>query len=61
MALQITRGRTMIPVGVGRSLMTSYRTLADHEIKLQRKKKMLCQHEVGKKSLLARWLLGIRF
>ena len=51
----------MIPVGVGRSLMTSYRALADHEIRAQRQRKMLCRHEIGKKTLLIRWLLGIRF
>lgn len=51
----------MIPVGVGRSLMTSYRALADHEIRAQKQRKMFYRHEVGKKALLIRWLLGIRF
>jgi hypothetical protein len=51
----------MIPVGVGRAVVRSYERLANQEIKAKRWKKSLSSHEVGRKGLIARFLLGIRF
>ena len=51
----------MIPVGVGRAVVRSYEQIANQEIKAKRWRKTLSSHEVGRKGLIARFLLGIRF
>lgn len=51
----------MIPVGVGRAVVHSYERIANQEIKEKRWRKTLSSHEVGRKGLIARFLLGIRF
>ena len=51
----------MIPVGVGRGLMSSMERIANKEITEKRQKKTEEKKEVGKKCLIARFLLGIRF
>ena len=51
----------MIPVGVGRGLMSSMKRMANQEITDKRQKKIKEKKEAGQKSLIARFLLGIRF
>jgi hypothetical protein len=51
----------MIPVGVGRGLLGSYVRIVEQEIQDQKKRKMLSSHQIGKKGLIARFLLGIKF
>jgi hypothetical protein len=51
----------MIPVGVGRGLLGSYKRIAEQEIQAQRKSKWLSNHQIGKKGIVARFLLGIKF
>ncbi len=51
----------MIPVGVGRGLLGSYVRIVEQEIQDHKKRKMLSSHQVGKKGLIARFLLGIKF
>ena len=51
----------MIPVGVGRGVMSSLERIAKQEINEKRRKKTLASHEVGRKGVIARFLLGIRF
>jgi hypothetical protein len=51
----------MIPVGVGRAVVHSYERIANQEIKAKRWRKTLSSHEVGRKGLIARFLLGIQF
>ena len=51
----------MIPVGVGRGVMSSLERIAKKEINKKRRKKTLSSHEVGRKGVIARFLLGIRF
>ncbi len=51
----------MIPVGVGRGLMSSMKRMANQEITDKRQKKIQEKKEAGQKSLIARFLLGIRF
>ena len=52
---------TMISVGVGRAIVTSYEKIASQEVYVARWKKALASHEVGRKGLIARFFLGIRF
>ena len=51
----------MIPVGVGRGVMSSLERIAKQEINEKRWKKTLSSHEIGRKGLIARFLLGVRF
>ena len=51
----------MIPVGVGRGVMSSLERIAKQEINEKRRKKTLSSHEAGRKGLIVRLLLGIRF
>jgi len=51
----------MIPVGVGRGLMSSMERIANQEITEKRQKKTEEKKEVGRKGLIAKFLLGIRF
>ena len=51
----------MIPVGVGRGLMSSMERIANQEITDKRQKKIERKKEAGQKGLVARFLLGIRF
>jgi hypothetical protein len=51
----------MIPVGVGRGLMSSMKRIANQEITEKRQKKTEEKKEVGRKGFVARFLLGIRF
>ena len=51
----------MISVGVGRAIVTSYEKIASQEVYVARWKKALASHEVGRKGLIARFFLGIRF
>ena len=51
----------MIPVGVGRGLMSSMERIANQEITEKRQKKTEEKKEVGSKGLIAKFLLGIRF
>ena len=51
----------MIPVGVGRGLMSSMERIANQEITDKRRKKIEEKKEAGQKGLVARFLLGIRF
>ena len=51
----------MIPVGVGRGLMSSMKRMANQKITDKRQKKIKEKKEAGQKSLIARFLLGIRF
>jgi len=51
----------MIPVGVGRGLMSSMERIANQEITEKRQKKIGEKKEAGRKGLIARFLLGIRF
>jgi hypothetical protein len=51
----------MIPVGVGRGLMSSMERIANQEITDKRQKKIEKKKEAGQKGLVARFLLGIRF
>ena len=51
----------MIPVGIGRGLMSSMERIANQEIIEKRQKKTGGGKEVGKKGFVAKFLLGIRF
>jgi|TARA_E500000081_G_C6059264_1_gene317515 hypothetical protein len=51
----------MIPVGVGRGVVSSLERIAKQEINEKRWKKKLSGQEVGRKGLIARLLLGVRF
>ena len=51
----------MIPVGVGRGLMSSMERIANQEITEKRQKKTKEEKEVGKKGFVTKVLLGIRF
>jgi hypothetical protein len=51
----------MIPVGVGRGLLGSYARIVEQEIQDQKKRRMLSNHQIGKKGFIARFLLGIKF
>ena len=50
----------MIPVGVGRGVMSSLERLARQEKKTNRKKKIEANKEVGKKSGIIKVLFGNR-
>ena len=55
------RKKQMNPVGVGRGLLGSYARIVEQEIQDQKKRRMLSNHQIGKKGLIARFLLGIKF
>ena len=55
------RRKEMIPVGVGRGLLGSYARIVEQEIQDQKKRRMPSNHQIGKKGLIARFLLGIKF
>jgi len=59
--LEPRRRKEMIPVGVGRGLLGSYARIVEQEIQDQKKRRMLSNHQIGKKGLIARFLLGIKF
>lgn len=51
----------MIPVGVGRALVSSYGHMVEHALDQKKRKGLPTVHQVGAKSWIARALLGIRF
>ena len=51
----------MIPVGVGRGLVSSSGRIVEQELQEKKRKKTLASHEVGRKGWVARFLLGVRF
>lgn len=51
----------MIPTSIGSGILKSHRHIAKQEIQAAKIKRDSQKHEVGRKGLLARFLLGIRF
>ena len=52
---------TMIPVSVGSGILRSHRKIAKQEIQAAKMKRDIHMHQIGRKGLIARLLLGIKF
>ena len=51
----------MIPVSIGNCILKSHRKIAKQEIQAAKMKRDIPMHEIGRKGLIARFLLGIKF
>lgn len=51
----------MIPVSIGSAILKSHRRIVQQEIQAAKIKRDSQKHEVGRKGLIARFLLGIKF
>mgnify|MGYP000159160463 FL=1 len=51
----------MIPVSIGSAILKSHGRIVQQEIQAAKIKRDSQKHEVGRKGLVARFLLGIKF